>query len=152
MFKNMTASQKVLAQLFTNETSDPTSKIMQYTKQVCLPKLINLAQMKDDLSSISYVCFFNAINMLQNKTYMTDNSKLFDGYMLKKKHLVDHHFPKNYSDCPGSLKNTFAQIKQDSLIPQQWKYENNNFINLYKVFCKKRMNSIKQVYTQGIEL
>lgn len=77
---------------------------------------------------------------------------LFEGYQLKKLHLVDHSFPSNHSDCPGELKSKFSQVKSDQLIPSQKDYEHHDFIDLYKVFCKKKMKNMQQVYTQGVEL
>lgn len=46
----------------------------------------------------------------------------------------------------------FSKLASDSLIPELAKYENNQFINVYNVFCKKRQKSMKSVYTQGLEL
>ena len=32
------------------------------------------------------------------------------------------------------------------------KYKSNQFIDVFQVFCKKKITSLKQVYTQGIDL
>ena len=37
-------------------------------------------------------------------------------------------------------------------MPEYTKYAANQFIDVYQVFCKKNQNSLKQVYTQGIDL
>jgi len=67
---------------------------MAYTKLHCLPKLINTAELKDELPTIAYVCYFNGVNLIQNQTLIETHAKdLISGYLLKKKHLIDHPFP-----------------------------------------------------------
>ena len=70
---------------------------------MCLPNLINLSELKDDMQSIAYICYFNAINLLQNSTLIKTPPDLLEGYKLKKKHLIDHPFPMNNKECPTSM-------------------------------------------------
>lgn len=151
--ENMGTDQEKLSFIFSNSTNSPSEKLMTYTKNYCLPKLLNNKDLKEDLSSISYICYYNGVNILQNTTLIADHANdLLKGYDLKKNHLIEHPFPQNHSECPQAMQQRFGKISTDSLIPEITRYEKSQFINVYSVFCKKRMKSMKQIYSQGLEL
>jgi len=85
---------------------------------------------------------------MQNQSLIIDHaSDLLAGYSLKKKHLIEHPFPQNHSECPQAMQQRFAHVATDSLLPEMSRYDSNEFINPYGVFCKKRMKTMKQIYT-----
>ena len=66
----MNSDQKSLATIFLNQSTSSEEKVFQFTKNYCLPQLINLSDLKDDLPSIAYICYFNAIDLMQNHTLL----------------------------------------------------------------------------------
>ena len=66
----LSPDQKSLATIFLNQSTTSEEKVYQFTKSYCLPQLINLSDLKDDLSSIAYICYFNAIDLMQNHTLL----------------------------------------------------------------------------------
>ena len=75
---------------------------MQFTKQHCLPELMNSPDLSGDRATIAYICYYNGMSLLQEGADPKEPD-LLQGYLAKKKHLIDHPFPKNHSDCPQSL-------------------------------------------------
>ena len=67
---SLTPTQKVLNSIFVNNSSSTSDKIHAYTKQVCLPALINLPELKEDMPTIAFICYFNAINLISNQTML----------------------------------------------------------------------------------
>jgi len=103
--ENMGTDQEKLSFIFSNSTNSPSEKLMTYTKNYCLPKLLNNKDLKEDLSSISYICYYNGVNILQNTTLIADHANdLLKGYDLKKNHLIEHPFPQNHSECPQAMQ------------------------------------------------
>jgi hypothetical protein len=108
----MNSDQKNLASIFMNISTTSEEKVFHFTKNYCLPQLINLSDLKDDLSSIAYICYYNAIDLIQNHTllqkgFVNPQADLLIGYNLKKKHLIEHPFPMNHTECPKMMTQKF---------------------------------------------